>query len=1248
MRRFLNLKVLAMFFVATGLVASVVGCKDYDDDIDGLQNKLNVMEKGQTAATAQIADLKKVIDDLRSKLTAELNERINKANADLQAANEKLEGLKKELKNLKNDGATKADIDALKAQIKTATDDLITKAAVKNALDAHKKDIATKLEAYEVQLNTLKETVTSDLATQKTDLLKTIKDGDKAVEDKLAALIATNKKEVEKAQKKADEAVAAAEKAKAEVEKQLGEVKAEVKAAAELAAKAAADATQALADVKAFQTKMEKLQEDLATAKKDLETAKEELKKLINEDVKKINKRIDKIEIEMIGDLKAKSEALGKGLETLTTTVSNLESKLTAKEKELVKAIADAKTELEAKIIGMEAIKKAIEDYGYLTEDKFNEEKKELDRKINKLIAFQQEIEGILGIDPKTDFTTYAARISTVIEDMKKHTEDYSEKVDKLMEKVGDGVAANFQTLVTDVELYINNQNQADAWLERLFVSVQPKGDFNFHSDRFVAQKISETVLLSEIKNDVVFKKNKMHQREAKFLIRVSPLKADIEYVAAHTEKQADGKDKQIEAKGTNKLSFLKSDGTTLDVFDIVSIKPYKELLTKGTSTSGLWEVTLKIKEEKSPEEFSKAVYKDYVDATNKGKQIAFAVAIDSRVDGKINASTNPADDARKVISAYDLVFGLDTYVPVSELFFTVDDVKVADIKNRKLAAKPEHKWKATPAFADDAKQSDYLTTVANDIDVDAADDRTAQNLLPVEEAKDITIKLFDDNTYDKELRKNIKAFYVVLDKDYADQDETSEINAWQGYDIQGTKTVVEGNETTITIKRKANTDVPIDDVIGFRVFAVNYDGTLVDPDGKAFYVTMGKPVDASMENSVTSSVVAKGADATALEAEVDFNPLTVINPETGKRELMDLKKAATLEWKTDKIVVDATTTPPTEITTVFHMYFADKDGNILFDTANPPADLSTVDFTKIAKVYTKAADTDWKKYEDGKAYAGTLLIKNAAGNTVAKVNATYTKKLPSATMNVPNFIKQGLLINNVLNMYMTPDANPATTASAAYPFADMFNIPAGDAAADYSVTIADSDLNGTDVVAKNFKLDDTNNYAVAPQFVDGDKRSVTVAYNYGEVSSKKDDLGNPVNVTATVATFDVIYKTAYNLDAASVRLKKGEKIELVKGTASNLAFAKVIVDYYTNDGTKKTDGDLAAALTGMVKIVSVELENKDFFEVTPNPTTQFDFTVKQTNAVMVEDITTKLIFKLENAFGKTLEVKLSVTIKKQ
>ena len=45
------------------------------------------------------------------------------------------------------------------------------------------------------------------------------------------------------------------------------------------------------------------------------------------------------------------------------------------------------------------------------------------------------------------------------------------------------------------------------------------------------------------------------------------------------------------------------------------------------------------------------------------------------------------------------------------------------------------------------------------------------------------------------------------------------------------------GNKGTIKIQNMNNVK---GDVIGFRVYAVNYDGTLTDPDGRAFYLAVG------------------------------------------------------------------------------------------------------------------------------------------------------------------------------------------------------------------------------------------------------------------------------------------------------------------------------------------------------------------------------------------------------------------------
>ena len=99
-----------------------------------------------------------------------------------------------------------------------------------------------------------------------------------------------------------------------------------------------------------------------------------------------------------------------------------------------------------------------------------------------------------------------------------------------------------------------------------------------------------------------------------------------------------------------------------------------------------------------------------------------------------------------------------------------------------------------------------------------------------------------------------IRGFFVTLDNHFAIEGGNSEKNAWAAYeyrnvakysynngvkDIYGDEVLITplwGNKGSIYIKKTNNV---IGDVIGFRVHAVNLDGTLTDPDGRAFYVVI-------------------------------------------------------------------------------------------------------------------------------------------------------------------------------------------------------------------------------------------------------------------------------------------------------------------------------------------------------------------------------------------------------------------------
>lgn len=79
----------------------------------------------------------------------------------------------------------------------------------------------------------------------------------------------------------------------------------------------------------------------------------------------------------------------------------------------------------------------------------------------------------------------------------------------------------------------------------------------------------------------------------------------------------------------------------------------------------------------------------------------------------------------------------------------------------------------------------------------------------------------------------NICGIYVVLDKVNVVEFVLFELNVWNSYIYFGLNIVVEG----IFIEIIINSIMVINDVIGFCVYVVNFDGILVDFDGKVFYV---------------------------------------------------------------------------------------------------------------------------------------------------------------------------------------------------------------------------------------------------------------------------------------------------------------------------------------------------------------------------------------------------------------------------
>ena len=265
----------------------------------------------------------------------------------------------------------------------------------------------------------------------------------------------------------------------------------------------------------------------------------------------------------------------------------------------------------------------------------------------------------------------------------------------------------------------------------------------------------------------------------------------------------------------------------------------------------------------------------------------------------------------RNIISTYDLTLEHGNFKPSNELDFFVDDTNVNNINNRytfesrsitgevESGSTPakEYKWTGnalTEAFDKNGnvlkdKAGNFVATKEADGVPETGDNRSNMQAYPAVQNKAITISLKEKNEEGKWVAaEKVKAMYVTFDKKAnAVESAPSEWNAWNSYKYEGLNTVVEG--TTATIKISPNEDQEIiNDFIGFRVYAVNLDGTLVDPDGRALYVKLG---EAGVEiPSIETKVIATTVDAKSGAVELS------------KEDVAKLKglKIASYEWAAD------------------------------------------------------------------------------------------------------------------------------------------------------------------------------------------------------------------------------------------------------------------------------------------------------------------------------------------------------------
>lgn len=697
--------------------------------------------------------------------------------------------------------------------------------------------------------------------------------------------------------------------------------------------------------------------------------------------------------------------------------------------------------------------------------------------------------------------------------------------------------------------------------------------------------------------NAMTFTAGTQVQTEASFVIRVSPTNAVIT---------------------PEMISLVNSKGEKLDDFlNVTKVEKFDKLLSRAEGNNGLWTVSVALKNYNA--DSFEAVTKDKDE-----KNVLFAVEVNN---------TLSTAETREVISSYDLMFNWVEYESAAKLNYFVDGTNVADIDNRFDLVKgvKEYTWKnGKPATA----------ATKDNVVVDGTDNRNfgeTKCALGVQ-GEPITISLSKETETDKVVAPtNIKGLYVTLDKDYAYQSAPSEINAWNSYSYAGLNTVVEGTSTTITIDSKS----AINDVIGFRVFAVNYDGTLVDPDGKAFYVKIGAQDQ-------------KWADAHTVIVP-DAKVSTAANQEKSATQTVSLSKltgANTLTWTTDELNGNKN---------AFTAVFVGADGKPIFTTADP-ASVVGKDFTKVAKVYTVPTNGDWWVYEDNKAYNGTLQIKNADGFVLATMNVSMTKQLPTAVPSGFTF-KDKQVINGIYNCYLIADKWEAEKAKTGYmPIEYLINFGTG-VASQYQVIFAESTVENNKPAS--ITVDGDKALVIDKSYIDYETEHETkVVYNYGQVSSQKNAEGEYEDWVIEATTIKTIYNCFYNKDvhtwewATKKQLGLNDKQELPYSTV--LTYGEVGTKAPNAAhifGTNVIDGKFTSALSSTYEnslvIKSATLTSDatgkvDYFrvDVTNN---NFTFAVLKEGEIgsnPKQDVPSTLTIKCKDSYDHDVVITLPMTVK--
>ena len=680
--------------------------------------------------------------------------------------------------------------------------------------------------------------------------------------------------------------------------------------------------------------------------------------------------------------------------------------------------------------------------------------------------------------------------------------------------------------------------------------------------------------------------------------------------------------------KATVKL--INSKGEVLDFVEAGTPEKLDNyLITRAGNNvgGGLWKIPFTIKGA-DEDAFRKAT------TTSDKKDILYAVAINN---------TDSAAE-RYVSSTYDVAPSYKKFAPLYTLNYKVNDKDVADIHNRWTgsATQTEEAVKTDAsikefAWKDNKPATAAITTGTNtNVVEDASDARYTKSPLHVEVNQAFTIKL--ENT-------EAKYYYVALDKDRAIESQPSEVNAWTGYSYEGLfKTTAADKELSLKITSEAANG----DIIGFRVFAVNADGTLQDPDGRAFYVQVGEAAN-------TESVEGNDTITTATASITNANALL-----TAKANFVDMPLTKSFQSSTSNVSGVLTL----DQTTAGNLLNNEKAYYILLDK-----DKKAATNWENAK-YVRVGVNNGGNWKDGSQISGTIKAVKAGTSTSAEVtlntlNVTVTKVLPTKANYKLTFrgVQEDKLGSGKFTLYMVPANGWAATTTSETGSADLdntfYNLPKN-----ITFTIENAAWKDAKKDTKTDNVVTDKNLVEDVAFIDGgDYHKMVAAVNFGKISTATvDKAGNEVdykldidqNLEVKFACWEMANKYDWGTTGTG-KNAKSNKPEIIWNADGNYKDIKLAtdVDVVNSYDPVRFSGTLSN-LIGTNKYLTIVEGSAHFYygeQEDPyfKPTVAADGTVTivktQVENAPTTDHQETLSFQVQDCYGHKKAITLPVTV---